>query len=154
MLWVQQAVRSRRIDLRKIAGEENPADLFTKHLVSREKVGLLVKLLRCKYMTGRAESAPAVRQGTTQKVTIGDADLRYVAEGRPRMPHLDYNSKDDLDKAFPSLSVPTEVGDNHESMWDSWDKLYLRGQEIFEKIKQNMDSSGRRRCEKSEAEGQ
>ena len=28
-LWVQQAVRSRRIDLRKVDGERNPADLFT-----------------------------------------------------------------------------------------------------------------------------
>ena len=152
MLWVQQAVRSRRIDLRKIAGEENPADLFTKHLVSREKVGLLVKLLGCRYMTGRAASAPAIRQGTTQKATIGDADLQYVAEGRPRMPHLDYDSNDALDRAFPSLSVPTEVGDNHEAMWDSWDKLYMRGQEIIERIQQNMDSSGRRRCEGPKAE--
>ena len=30
-LWVQQAVRSKRIELRKVSGEVNPADLFTKH---------------------------------------------------------------------------------------------------------------------------
>ena len=31
-LWIQQAVRSKRVDLRKIPGERNPADLFTKHI--------------------------------------------------------------------------------------------------------------------------
>ena len=30
LLWVQQAVRSKRVDIRKVLGEENPADLFTK----------------------------------------------------------------------------------------------------------------------------
>ena len=34
LLWVQQAVRSGRVDLRKVLGEENPADIFTKHLSS------------------------------------------------------------------------------------------------------------------------
>ncbi len=38
LLWIQQAVRSGRVDLRKVLGEENPADLFTKHLSSRERV--------------------------------------------------------------------------------------------------------------------
>ena len=33
-LWVQQRVRDGSIELRKIRGEQNPADLFTKHLFS------------------------------------------------------------------------------------------------------------------------
>ena len=33
-LWIQHAVRSGRIDLRKVLGEANPADLFTKHSLS------------------------------------------------------------------------------------------------------------------------
>ena len=32
VLWIQQAVRSGKVDLRKVKGETNPADLFTKHL--------------------------------------------------------------------------------------------------------------------------
>ena len=36
-LWVQQAVRAKQIDLRKIAGEVNPADMFTKHSLTRER---------------------------------------------------------------------------------------------------------------------
>ena len=56
-LWAQQAVRSRRIELKKVLGEENPADLLTKpvpaelirrHTASR---GLVSE-------SGRAESAP------------------------------------------------------------------------------------------------
>ena len=38
-LWVQQAVRSKAIDLKKIPGERNPADVFTKHPLSRDTVG-------------------------------------------------------------------------------------------------------------------
>ena len=48
LLWIQQAVRCRRVDLRKIPGEVNPADLFTKHLASRDRLASLVKLLGCK----------------------------------------------------------------------------------------------------------
>ena len=35
-LWVQHAVRSGRIDLGKVFGEENPADIFTKHSLTRD----------------------------------------------------------------------------------------------------------------------
>ena len=34
-LWAQQAVRTGRIELRKVDGEENPADLFTKPMSSK-----------------------------------------------------------------------------------------------------------------------
>ena len=30
-LWIQQAVRTGRVDLRKVPGESNPADILTKH---------------------------------------------------------------------------------------------------------------------------
>ncbi len=149
MLWVQQAVRSRRIDLRKIAGEENPADLFTKHLVSREKVNQLVRLLGCRYTEGRADSAPQTRRGNSDRVTMGGTELQHLEEGNPRMPHLEYPNLDDLTRTFPSLSVPADVGDDHEVHWDSWDKIYQRGQEIIDQIQNTMDTQGRRRNEDS-----
>ena len=40
-LWIQQAVRSKRIDLRKISGEENPADLLTKHSSAKLSLSIL-----------------------------------------------------------------------------------------------------------------
>ena len=43
-LWVQQGLRSERFTLHKVAGEKNPADLFTKHMPSRERLSTLVRL--------------------------------------------------------------------------------------------------------------
>ena len=89
MLWTQQAVRSGRVDLRKVKGETNPADLFTKHLVSRERLGMLVDLLGCRYKSGRAEVAPAMRTTQTSKLTIGEVNLLEDDSEAPNMPHLD-----------------------------------------------------------------
>ncbi len=66
LLWIQQAVRSGRIDLRKIDGTANPADLFTKHMSSRDKLCRLVKLMGCRYSEGRAASAPRRRTGESR----------------------------------------------------------------------------------------
>ena len=37
-LWVQQRVRRGDFELRKVKGEDNPADLSTKHMESRDKL--------------------------------------------------------------------------------------------------------------------
>ena len=47
-LWIQQALREGRFELRKVHGSVNPADLFTKHLPSRERVLKLLDLMSCK----------------------------------------------------------------------------------------------------------
>ena len=61
-LWVQEKVRTKAIDLRKVDGTENPADLFTKHLPSKGKVHQLIDLFGCRYAAGRAASAPRLRK--------------------------------------------------------------------------------------------
>ena len=61
-LWVQQAVRSGAIELRKVRGDINPADLFTKHLSSRERVTNLTELFGCEFREGRPERAPQLRK--------------------------------------------------------------------------------------------
>ena len=44
-LWIQHAVWSKRVDLRTVAGEVTPADLFTKHPLARKRLmGGLAKL--------------------------------------------------------------------------------------------------------------
>ena len=43
-LWIQQAVRAGRVDLRKVHGESNPADLFTKHSLTQARLEMLVNL--------------------------------------------------------------------------------------------------------------
>ena len=60
-LWVQQRVRDKTFELYKVKGEDNPADLFTKHLVSRDRIYSLLKLLGCVYRDGRASKAPQMR---------------------------------------------------------------------------------------------
>ena len=37
-LWIQQPVRSQRVDLRKVPGERHPADISTKHSLKRNKL--------------------------------------------------------------------------------------------------------------------
>ena len=58
-LWIQDAVRSKRIKLEKVLGTENPADLMTKYKGLKAMDDMLRKMgISCP--GGRAESAPAV----------------------------------------------------------------------------------------------
>ena len=51
-LWLQEKLRTKAITAKKVRGEVNPADLFTKHLLSREKIHQLVSLFGCQYREG------------------------------------------------------------------------------------------------------
>ena len=62
-LWIQQRVRDNTLSLLKVRGEDNPADLFTKHLVGSDRVQKLLMLFGCTYQSGRAASAPTLRAG-------------------------------------------------------------------------------------------
>ena len=62
-LWIQQRVRDKNFELRKVLGSENPADLFTKHLPSGEHVDYLLNLLGCEHRDGRAGAVPTLRAG-------------------------------------------------------------------------------------------
>ena len=76
-LWIQQRVRDGSVELCKVRGDENPADLFTKHLTSRDKIHGLLDLFGCRYRGGRSVAAPVLRAGTgTSK-----GELLKLAEG-------------------------------------------------------------------------
>ena len=60
-LWVQEKVRTGAIQVRKVRGDVNPADLFTRHLPSKDKIHQLVKLFGCEYRSGRSAVAPLLR---------------------------------------------------------------------------------------------
>ena len=47
--WIQQRVKDASIELRKAKGEVNPADLFTKHLLSGQKIVNLLALVDCHF---------------------------------------------------------------------------------------------------------
>ena len=62
-LWVQQRVRDKTFELRKVRGTENPADLFTKHLQGAAYIEGLLRLFGCVFRGGRPAAAPELRQG-------------------------------------------------------------------------------------------
>ena len=114
LLWIQQAVRSRRIDLRKVLGETNPADIVTKHSSSSVKLENLVSVYGCKYSDGRASSALMLRRSESTKVRMVQAseNIDKVADSwasgqtPPIISHL-HLSKEKLDVRHPIL-VPDE----------------------------------------------
>ena len=147
-LWVQQAVRTGRVDLRKVPGEENPADLFTKHSLSSARMAALVELHGCRYMEGRAESAPMARKGASSKFTMADAALQVADELRPLrwMPHI-HLTPAELERCHPPLDVPSEeeLPDLLVELNDSADDTLKRGLAIASEIASSMQSAGRRR---------
>ena len=109
-----------RIDLRKVLGTENPSDILTKHLGSQDKMMQLVKLFGCKYLQGRAATAPKLRQGESNKTTMKELEQGIMATEEVevesshsdfvagRMPHLEY-PPGELDTRFPRiLAVPDD----------------------------------------------
>ena len=147
MLWIQQAVRTRRVDLRKVLGEQNPADLLTKHSISRQRLSDLVSLYGCRYLGGRAESAPLTRKGASGKVTMADAE-RMIGnatgdDAAPVMPHLDLG-QDELDAQYPPLQAPAEqhledLQDDHN------DCVYQAGLKVASEVTRETQEFGRRR---------
>jgi hypothetical protein len=107
-LWVQERVKSGAIELRKVNGLVNPADLFTKHLTSRERVDQLINLFNCEYRDGRATSAPELRKNANAYVTQDEADAnnQSPAHDPDVLPH-DYASHD-MDEIFMKAIVPDD----------------------------------------------
>ena len=77
-LWVQEKVRTGAIQVRKVRGDVNPADLFTKHLPSRDKIAQLVKLFGCEYREGRSAAAPMLRPHDSTGGQGGEPSSRHL----------------------------------------------------------------------------
>ena len=123
-LWVQDKVRTGAFAVRKVAGEVNPADLFTKHLPSKEKIHQLTALFGCEYREGRAATAPLLRPAEKdgqQGGHLPDVEPlpHYVIhEAQPHdprvLPHM--HDDDDLDKLFPKIEAAPETANSKD--WD------------------------------------
>jgi hypothetical protein len=159
-LWIQQAIRCRRIDLRKVLGTENPADLLTKHSISKDAMVKLVGLYECRYLEGRAKSAPLVKQGASNgRMTLADAkdELGTVmpaqADGIGRdgdvhnpnywMPHKELEA-DELDAMYPPLVAPDEENLHDVNQADD-DPILVHGFKIAKQIESDMVRYGRTR---------
>ncbi len=162
-LWIQQAVRTQRVDLRKVDGEQNPADLLTKHSISRHRLESLVRLFGCTFLEGRAASAPQVRKGTSDKTTMAQADsvlsttdhdaaVGYDSSGpEATMPHLIY-SEDELNKLYPTLDVPEEENLDDVNN-DEQDMVFRHGLRVAAQIQRETELQGRRRRPNQEEKG-
>ena len=58
-LRLQAAVKAKRLQIRKVLGSENPADLFTKHLAAADMWKHL-ETLRISVEEGRPRAVPAI----------------------------------------------------------------------------------------------
>jgi hypothetical protein len=165
-LWIQQAVRTKRVDLRKVDGECNPADILTKHSISRQRLEGLIALYSCKYLGGRAATAPLVKQGASSRVTMAqaDAEIDNVGEGQveyhgsgafteqttchgsespPSMPHLDL-TQEEMDRLHPSL-IPPDDEQLDDLASDENDAVYQKGLKLAEAIRDETSLVGRMR---------
>ena len=110
-LWVQERVKSGAIELRKVNGLVNPADLFTKHLVSRDRVDQLVELFNCEYRDGRSSAAPELRknkQGAeAQTVHCSDDPNNQSTMHDPDVLPHNYEQRD-LDAIFFKATAPDD----------------------------------------------
>ena len=137
------------MDLRKVLGEENPADLLTKHSLSRQRLEGLVTRFGCKYLGGRAASAPQVRKGESSRFTMADADLdddevaAIQEETSPCMPHL-MHSAAELDARYPPLVAPPDEG-LADVADDRRDGVYQHGLKPASEIRDQATTQGRRR---------
>ena len=57
-LWVQECIRNGDVDLLKVEGQKNPADVFTKYVDAAIMTKALEKM-SCVFMSGRPACAPA-----------------------------------------------------------------------------------------------
>ena len=146
-LWLQQAVRCKRLTLRKVLGEENPADVFTKYIVGAEKLSQLMQLFDCKYLAGRAEGAPKLRTEQRTKSELKDAghdELNLV------LPHSVTGK--DLEEMHPKVvAVDDEFEHFDESLMHQQDHLGWYGMEMGLKIQAAADTHGRKRHQAQEA---
>ena len=153
-LWIQQAVRTKAVDLRKIAGEVNPADLFTKHSLTREKLMALTKLFDSEYRGGRADSAAKTRTTPGMKTTMAEAhaNMQTLVEAyavddqsglEPIMPHKSF-TEETLNKMYPAVTVPEAV-DAGDPQTDAKDPLVEAGLREAEEIMRAAELQGRRR---------
>ena len=135
-------MRTGAISLKKVWGEVNQADLFTKHLPSRKKVHQLLGLFGCECRPGRAEAAPLLRPLDVDGRSGGhsadhDPLPTYVATRscRPiavrseefhdesRLPHR--HTDVEIDELFPTIEAAAKP-DNVED-WQPDDASTLGG---------------------------
>ena len=152
-LWVQEKVRTGAISLKKVWGEVNPADLFTKHLPSKEKVHQLLGLFGCEYRAGRAAAAPLLRPHDVDgrqggQPVVDDSYLPTYTAARVDQPHdvsrLPHKYPDDeISDLFPTIEAAA-APDNCDD-WDGADQCSVHMKTVGGRGRQQGRQRGRLR---------
>jgi hypothetical protein len=141
------------MQLVKVDGDVNPADVFTKHSLSRERLMKLMKLYDCRYTSGRAESAPQTRAAAEGRLTMADADAVQAVQSKgetstedrdPDMPHLRL-PRSLLERLHPALVLPADQDDEADLRDDDEDGILVEGDRIINEIMDEARAYGRRR---------
>ena len=66
-LWIQERVEEGDVRIKKVAGEENPADMMTKNLPER-KVEIFMEMLQKEFRDGRAEASLELKKLETRRL--------------------------------------------------------------------------------------
>ena len=82
-LWLQDQLKGDNLKLTKVAGNENPSDLVTKHLSAAVAKGHLERLCM-RTSGGRAATAPTV--AAVSLAQLADSNVDDNTETSPRMP--------------------------------------------------------------------
>ena len=139
-----------RLEVRKVPGVSNPADLLTKHSLSKDRILELIRLIGCTFREGRPAAAPQLRQGQCKQLTMAEAEEQGLTElvadvelSLPIMPHLAM-TVGELDKHYPALIPPAEVDDLDPDALVP-DPCYAHGLKIASQIEKDMVQLGRTR---------
>ena len=88
--------------MRKVRGDVNLADIFSKYLPSKDKVRQLVKLFGCECRAGRSTAAPLLRPKESGEGQSGPLSARYLP-----MFSTDCHPFPDIEAHHPELSHTT-----------------------------------------------
>jgi hypothetical protein len=149
-LWLQQAVRSKKVTVRKIDGADNPADLFTKHLALRDRLRHLMDLFACDYRDGRSQAAPMLRRTERMGTEMRDEAELSAVRARDRLPH--YLSEDLLDVNYPKVHAPPELETTGYQM-NGEDVVIACGLRVADRIMEAAGKQGRLRHLNIEQDG-
>ena len=116
--------------------EVSPADLFTKHLPSKDKIHQLTSLFGCEYREGRAATTPLLRPNTANGQQGGHppGDDGYedplpnfdVGEAQAHDPNVlpHHYDQDDMDRMCPQINAPPPIVNDEvwvpgENKWEN-----------------------------------
>ena len=141
-------MRSKRINLRKVLGTENPADVFTKHLASRDKLMEVMNVFDLDYRDGRAESSPDLRREQRPRVEMkeiddpeGPEDEAHVGDEVHLLPHL----QDSVDDKYPIVQAADDWESFDESLMHGFDYLKVQAEKLAAEVQEEVLKHGRRR---------